>query len=288
MNHGAEPPPGHERLQLVAVADALAEVLAVQEVAERRRAVDDLEHARPLDVAGHGDHARAGRRLGADAEVGGGVVAQQPRQVGQRLDVVDDRRLAVQADGGREERRLEAGHAAVALEALDQRRLLADHVRAGAPLHDDVDREVGAEDVLADVAGGVRLVERGGDALLGHRHLAADVEEALREAGGVAGDQAALDQLVRVELHQQPVLVGAGLALVAVDDEVAGPDALRGEAPLDAGREAGAAATEDGRRADLLVDGLGRAGQRRLEALVAVGGEEAVERVASRRSGSAT
>ena len=213
------------------------------------------------------------------ARVGGGTVAQQPRQVGQRLDVVDDRRLAVQPDGGREERRLQARHPAVALEALDERRLLADDVRAGAPLHDDVDGEVGAEDVLADVAGGVGLVERRGHTLLGGGHLAADVEEALREAGGVAGDQAALDQLVRIELHQQAVLVRAGLALVAVDDEVARPHALRREPPLHAGREAGAAAPEHGGRADLLVDGLRRAPQRGSEAGVAVGGEEAVERV---------
>ena len=68
--------------------------------------------------------------------------AHQPRQVGERLDVVDDRRLAVQADGRGEERRLQARHAAIAFEALDQRRLLADHVRAGAPVQHDVDTEV--------------------------------------------------------------------------------------------------------------------------------------------------
>ena len=179
-------------------------------------------------------------------------------------------------------------HAAVALEALDQRRLLADDVRAGAPVQHDVDAEVGAEDVLADVAGRVRLVERRGDALLGERHLAADVQEALRQARRVAGDEAALDQLVRIELHQQAVLVGARLALVAVDDEVARPHGLRGEAPLDAGREAGAAAAEHRRVLDVVVDVDRRLGQRGLQALVAVGGEEALERVARRRTGTAT
>jgi hypothetical protein len=38
--------------------------------------------------------------------------------------------------------------------------LLAHDVGAGAPVQDDVDGEVGAEDVLADVAGGVGVVER--------------------------------------------------------------------------------------------------------------------------------
>ena len=133
---------GHERLELVAVADALAELVAVDQVAERGRAVDDLVHAGPLDVARHGDHARARRRLGADRGVGGRAVERDERQVRQRLDVVDDRRLAVQPDRGREVRRLEARHAALALERLDQRRLLAHHVGAGAPVQDDVDAEV--------------------------------------------------------------------------------------------------------------------------------------------------
>ena len=56
------------------------------------------------------------------------------------------------------------------------------------------------------------------------------------------------------QLHQQAVLVGAGLALVAVDHEVARPHRLRGEPPLDAGREAGAAAAEHGRALDVVVD----------------------------------
>ncbi len=204
---------------------------------------------------------------------------EQPRQVGERLDVVDDGRLAVQADGGREERRLEPRHAAVAFEALDERGLLADDVGTGAPVEDDVDGEVGAEDVRADVAGGVRLVQRGGDALLGEGHLAADVQEALAEPGRVAGDEAPLDQLMGIAFHQQPVLVGARLALVAVDDEVARPHALGREAPLDAGGEAGAAATEHGGALDLVVDVGGGLGERRLQPLVAAGREVALERV---------
>ena len=126
-----------------------------------------------------------------------------PRHVRQRLDVVDDRRLHVEALGRREERRLEPRHAPVALEALDQRGLLADDVGPGAPVQDDVDGEVGPEDVLADVAGGVRVVERLRRALLGERQLAADVEERLLAPDRVAGDQDALDQLVRVALESR-------------------------------------------------------------------------------------
>ena len=118
---------------------------------------------------------------------------------------------------------LSRGMPRLPFEALDQPGLLADDVRARAPREDDVDGEVGAEDVLADVAGGVRLVERLRDALLRERHLAAHVEERLPEADRVARDEDALDELVRIALHQHAVLVRAGLGLVAVDDEVARP-----------------------------------------------------------------
>ena len=70
----------------------------------------------------------------------------------------------------------------------------------------------------------------------------------------VAGDEHALDELVGIALHEDAVLVGAGLGLVAVDHEVAGPHAGRAEAPLHAGREAGAAPAEQAGRLDLLDD----------------------------------
>ena len=125
---------GHERLEFVAVADALAELVAVEQVAERCRAVDDLVHAGTLDVSRHSDHARPWRCLGSDRGERRRPVEGDERQVRERLDVVDDRRLAVQPDRRREVRRLEARHAALAFERLDQRRLLTHHVGAGTPV----------------------------------------------------------------------------------------------------------------------------------------------------------
>ena len=53
-------------------------------------------------------------------------------------------------------------------------------------MEDDVDAELGAEDVLADVVVGIGIVECVSDTFVGERHLSTDVEEALRESGGVA------------------------------------------------------------------------------------------------------
>ena len=64
-----------------------------------------------------------------------------------------------------------------------------------------------------------------------------------RRAHADAGEQAALDQLVRIVAEDVAVLAGAGLAFVGVDDEIARPVAcLRHERPFETGRETGAAA----------------------------------------------
>src|SRR5262249_5381101 len=84
----------------------------------------------------------------------------------------------------------------------------------------------------------------------------------------------------RITLHQHPVLVRAGLRLVAVDDEVAGPYARGRESPLHTGREARAAAPEEACCFDLVAHLLRRLAQRGAQAFVSPGGEEALERVA--------
>ena len=74
------------------------------------------------------------------------------------------------------------------------------------------------------------------------RHLAADVDEGVVGADRVRGVDAALDERVRVGEHERDVLAGTRLGLVGVDDEVVRlAVVLRDEAPLHAGREAGAA-----------------------------------------------
>src|SRR5262249_51558280 len=75
---------------------------------------------------------------------------------------------------------------------------------------------------------------------------------------GEAGDQAALDQEMRVVAHDLPVLAGAGLRLVGIDHEVGrAPVRLLGhERPFEAGREAGAAAPALAGGLHLVDDGV--------------------------------
>ena len=118
-------------------------------------------------------------------------------------------------------------------------------------------------------SGGLGLRER----LLEDRRLqvvlAADEDERLVGADGVRGDADALDQQMRVLLHQLAVLERPGLGLVRVADDVLVHVALGDEGRLRAHGEAGAAAAADARRLQLGEHVLGRHVERLLEHLVA-------------------
>ena len=212
-----------------------------------------LDHARLLDVAGDLEQLGAGVVGLADAGEPRRPAAQDVARHRDRFDVVDRGRRAVEADVGRE-RRLQARLALLALEALQQRRLLAADVGAGAVV--DVEVEVPAVDVvLADQLGLVGLVDRRLQLLALADELAAHVDVAGVRAHREGGEQRALDQQMRIMPHDLAVLAGAGLRLVGVDHEIGRPRiALGHERPLEAGREARAAAAAQARRLDLVDD----------------------------------
>ena len=137
--HGLEP---------LAERDAAADV--VDDLAQRR-AHGDLDQARIDDLARQGEDLGPLAGLGADGAEPVGAVQDDDRDVGPGLDVVDD------ASAGRRAPRppdTAAGAAAcrAPLDRVDQRRLLAADERAGAEPDLDVEREIRAQDVLAEQA----------------------------------------------------------------------------------------------------------------------------------------
>ena len=182
-----------------------------------------------------------------------------------RLDVVDQRRRGVDA-GDRRERRLRARLPALALERLEQRRLLAADVRAGAAV--DHDLHVLEQPRCAG------LPEGAGQRLVLGEVLAADVDVDPLRLDRVRRDQAALEQPVRHAQHDLAVLERPRLRLVRVDRDV---DRLRDlvrrrdEARLAARREERAAAAAQVRLDQLLGHRLRRHRPRPLELHVAAG-----------------
>ena len=105
------------------------------------------------------------------------AVENDDRDIRPGLDVVDQRRLAEEPDRGRI-RRPRPGHAARALDGVDQGRLFAADERAGAQPDLDVEGEVGSEDVLAEQAVLAGVLDRLLQPLDRQRILGPDVDDA--------------------------------------------------------------------------------------------------------------
>ena len=106
-------------------------------------------------MTGDAEQLRAGRPLRADAGECRAAVEHDVEHVDERLDVVDDRRLAEETVRHRE-RRLVARLAAEALDRVEDRGLLAADVGAGALADLDVERETLAENVARRGSRGAR------------------------------------------------------------------------------------------------------------------------------------
>ena len=232
-----------------------------------RRIHRRFEDARLLDVPADAVELRAAVLLRPKLGEPLRAVHDDRRHVAQRLDVVDRGRLPVDSDHCRK-RRFVARLRALALERLEQRRLLARFVGAGAAVHVDVAVEAGAEDVLAENPPGVGLVDGALELVLHVEELAANVDVGDLRANGIAANRAPFNQQVRIALDQQMVLEGAGLALVRIARDIAGLGLLVDELPLQSGRESGAAAAAQPRRLHQLDDLVGLLAQRDLQRVV--------------------
>src|ERR671922_369433 len=240
-------------LQLPAAANAAREV---DEVAESG-AVLDLVQTRRLDTTRQAEQARS-RRVGR-AELG--VLepshGQDLEDVDERLDVVDPGRLAEQAHL-HGERRLVPRLPALPLDRVEQRRLLAADVGAGAAAQLHVETEPLAHDVLAEESARVRLLDRPLEAVSREPVLPPHIDEALLRSGRVSRDGERLEHRERIALHQHTVLEGARFGLVRVAYEVVRPNGLlRDGIPLHAGREGRAAASDEVRVLQFLDNALG-------------------------------
>ena len=201
----------------------------------------------------------------APALAGEGSAGGEQRDPVQGLDVVHQRGAAEEAELG-DEGRAVARLARLAFERLDQRRLLAADVGAGAATqHDEAGR---------GEAGGLELADRLAQYRVQAGVFVAQVEVDRRRVDGERARQRAFEHPVRRGLQIVAVLEGARLAFVGVDHEVARRGAGAHRLPLARGREAGAAQPAQagfGEPGLKRVDG-GRAAAQALHQGVAAGG----------------
>ena len=205
-------------------------------------------------MAGDAEDLGAGVARPADAGEPRRAALQDRGRGRDRLDIVDGRRTAIKPDS-RRKGRLQPRHALLAFEAFEERRFLAANVGAGAAVQINLDVIAGAAGILTNEAGGIGLLDRRLQPLRLGVEFAADVDVGGGASHPGPGQHAAFEQFVRLVAQDVAVLAGARLALIGIDDEIAGPVALlRHEGPFEAGRETGAAAAAQPGFLDLVND----------------------------------
>src|SRR5262249_42410302 len=136
--------------------------------------------------------------------------AKNDRDVGQGLNVVD-RRWVAEESGLRGEGRLVPRLATIAFDGIEERRLFAADVGAGAAAQLDVELESATEDVFAQQPIFATQVDGVGDAFGCQRIFSAHIYVAPFGSGGERPDGHALYDGERIAFHKHAVLEGARL-----------------------------------------------------------------------------
>ncbi len=135
------------------------------------------------------------------------------------FDIIDDGWFAEQAfDGG--EGGFDARPRALAFKAFDQSGFFAADVGPGTAMQDDVEVEAGAMNVPAEDPGSVAFANGSIQNAVAGAVLVSKIKIGAIGPNGVAGENDALDQLMRVLFHQVAVVEGAGFAFISVDGKV--------------------------------------------------------------------
>jgi len=179
---------------------------------------------------------------------------QDERDGRKGLGIVDRGRFAIQAER-RRERRLESRLPLLALDRLEQRGFLAADVSAVTVVGEQFEVESGTKNILADETGGARFVERFLEAFVDFPDFAVHIVVAAVGAHREGGDRHAFDHRVRIEPHDVAVLERSRFAFVRIANHVfVTRKRARHERPLQARREASAAATTQDGFLDLADD----------------------------------
>ena len=138
----------------------------------------------------------------------------------QSLHVIDDRRAHVETHSGREIGWFDPGLGALAFQRFDQPCFFTTDIGAGTTVDVEVATEVTSTDVVAKESRFAGFRDGIFDNLCGLWKLFANVDVCEFGTDCEAGDDHALDELVRVLMDNVAILEGPRFGLVAVTDQV--------------------------------------------------------------------
>src|SRR5271166_5801833 len=138
---------------------------------------------------------------------------------GQRLRIINNRRSAPQPDD-RRERRPDSRNTALPLERFHQRRLLPYFISACTTMPINLEVVAAAENVLAQKSASIGVFDRLLHDLRKITVLPANVDVSGMCARGNSRDHDSFNDRVRIMLENQAVFTSAGLALIAIAQNV--------------------------------------------------------------------
>ena len=192
--------------------------------------------------------------LGAHLCISFRAVTNDEGYVGKGFHIVDVRGTAVQTALGREGRP-RPGHAPLSLDGGQQRGLLSAYKGAGSLFDLEMEGEVRAENVVAQQAQLLAVLNGFAQVLHGQRVFGPGIDIALVRADCKSADDHSLHHEMRVPLEEGAVHERPGVALIGVADQVFRvPGRGPGEPPLAAGGKAGAASTPNAGILHLVYD----------------------------------
>ena len=190
------------------------------------------------------DNARAGVIGSSQFGIFGAAHRNDLFDCTQRLHIVHDRRTHVEAEHGREIRRLNPGVRSLAFERFDQSRFLAANVSSGAPVDPDIEVIVCAENSFPEKIFGASLLQCTLENPGAFNKLAPDVDVSQMHVIGVAGDDHAFEHLMRVFVDDLFVFERARLGFIGIADEINRLSALAiDEGPLQSAGKTGPSTT---------------------------------------------
>src|SRR5579883_2255991 len=206
----------NDRLQLFAITHATADFI---DDAHDGKAHRQFVDAGLFDMTRDADQTCAAVFGCTELGVPGAAVAEDHRNGRKCLAVVENGGRLKRANDSREGR-FQSRHTALAFERFEQRGFFAAFVGARTGVRVKIEIPARAEDVLAEIAALVGFGDGAIDDIDQIPIFAADENVAFVGLDGPAGNHHTFNQLMRIVLHQQPILAGAGLALVRVTDDV--------------------------------------------------------------------
>ncbi len=199
----------------------------------------DLHQPASLDFACESKDLRSLGAVGAVLVVRVGAIEYDPGHIGEGFDIVDTGGEIPESFDGRK-RGANPRHSTAAFDRFHQRGFFPAHESSGPFLYLDGEMEVRAADFFSQKALCVGLLDGNLQPLNGLGILGSNINVAFVRADGVAGDEHAFQNGMRVAFQNAAIHERAGISFVGIaDDKLAVAWGQAGEAPLHPGGEAG-------------------------------------------------